>query len=531
MTNTDPSGITEGGDWYVIDGGRQDYMNYWHHCKEVTIELSTTKLLDVENLNTYWNYNKNALLNYIKESLYGIRGIVTNQQNQPLYAKIEILNYDKDNSWITTDPDVGNYHRPINPGTYQVKYSADGYISQTHTITINSWNTIVRKDIVLEVAPLYTISGYVIDAKTGSPLSNVSISLENTSLSPVYTDNNGYYSLTNYQETYNIIVSKSGYTTILKSINLNANTNLDFALITSENYSFETGIPSEFTMSGDLPWTRVNTQAYQGHWSLKSGEIGNNASSTVTLTKTTLAGIISFYKKVSSEADYDKLHFYIDNVEQGTGWSGEIDWSKETYSISAGNHTFKWTYTKDGSQIGGTDDCWIDFIELPSQAPAQYTINFHVLYGTDNVTDATVHLLGYNTKNTDNQGIATFSNVYQTTGQITYSVNSPTYGQKTGTVQVSSNTNVEVQLKPLTINEQKQEFEIYPNPIADNYLNIFSSTSGTATISDISGKKLMQIIINQQKQQIDISQLQKGIYIIKFTNDSGSEKYIKLIKQ
>jgi len=37
FTSPYSSGITEGGDWYAISGGRQDYMNFVHHCKEVTL--------------------------------------------------------------------------------------------------------------------------------------------------------------------------------------------------------------------------------------------------------------------------------------------------------------------------------------------------------------------------------------------------------------------------------------------------------------------------------------------------------------
>ena len=530
MTDTYSSGVTEGGDWYVVEGSRQDFMNYYHNCREITIELSSTKLLECEYLNTYWNYNKNSLLHYIKETLYGIRGTVTNSQGQPLNAKIEILNHDKDNSWVTTNPVIGNYYRPIYPGTYQVKYSAEGYYSQTFSITINNWNSTVTKDVVLDALPQYTISGYVIDAKTGSPLQNVSISIENSSLPAVYTDNNGFYTLTYYQGTYNIIASKTNYLTTTKNVNFEANSNVDFALLQTEIYSFETNIPSEFTMSENQAWYRDNSQHYDGNWSLRSGAIDNNQSSTVTLTKTTTAGTFSFYKKVSTEYGYDKLQFYIDNVEQGSGWSGEIDWSKQSYTVTAGTHTFKWTYKKDYSQTGGADACWIDLIELPVQAPAQYTVSFHVLYGTDNVTDATVQLLGYGSKTTNSSGIASFTNVYQTTGQLSYIVYSATYGQKTGSVQVSGTTNIDVQLKPVSVNEIQSDFLIYPNPVFQNYINFVSSSKGIATINDISGKLLMEIKVEQENQTIDISQLQKGMYLILFTNDNGKIVQ-KLIKQ
>jgi hypothetical protein len=65
------NGITNGYAWYQAIGSRQDYMNYYHYCKEVTLELSTTKKVDAENLPDYWNYNKQALLDYLDQVKYG----------------------------------------------------------------------------------------------------------------------------------------------------------------------------------------------------------------------------------------------------------------------------------------------------------------------------------------------------------------------------------------------------------------------------------------------------------------------------
>ena len=72
---------------------------------------------------------------------------------------------------------------------------------------------------------------------------------------------------------------------------------------------------------------------------------------------------ISFYRKVSSEFDYDFLKFYIDEKRKGK-WSGEQEWSLEEYPISPGQHSFKWTYEKDSSVSDGSDCAWIDLIEL-----------------------------------------------------------------------------------------------------------------------------------------------------------------------
>lgn len=61
------SGYTAGGDWYVISNGRQDYINYYHNCRELTMELSSDKMLDCELLPEYWRFLQHSLVNYIEE--------------------------------------------------------------------------------------------------------------------------------------------------------------------------------------------------------------------------------------------------------------------------------------------------------------------------------------------------------------------------------------------------------------------------------------------------------------------------------
>ncbi len=37
-------GVTNGYDWYTTSGNRQDFMNWYHGCREVTLELAEAKL-------------------------------------------------------------------------------------------------------------------------------------------------------------------------------------------------------------------------------------------------------------------------------------------------------------------------------------------------------------------------------------------------------------------------------------------------------------------------------------------------------
>jgi len=132
FTDVSSNGITEGGDWYVIFGGRQDYMTYFKQAREFTLELSSAFFLDVDELPSRWNYNYNSFLLYMEQSLYGIRGLITDSSTEePIEAKVEIEGHDDDNSFVFSSLPVGNYHRLIYEGIYDVTYSKTGYISQT----------------------------------------------------------------------------------------------------------------------------------------------------------------------------------------------------------------------------------------------------------------------------------------------------------------------------------------------------------------------------------------------------------------
>ena len=62
-----PAGYVNGGDWYVISNGRQDYFNYYHNMREITMELSTVKKLATNLLDHYWRVESQSLINYIEE--------------------------------------------------------------------------------------------------------------------------------------------------------------------------------------------------------------------------------------------------------------------------------------------------------------------------------------------------------------------------------------------------------------------------------------------------------------------------------
>ena len=143
-------GIINGALWYMIGGGRQDYMNGYAQCREVTIECSNPKLPNANQLPTYWTYNKEGIFAYMTQCLYGIHGTVTDRATgQPLDATITIEGHDDEYSFVESHLPAGDYHRPIKGGTYQVTFTKNGYYPQTHTITVADGET-VNFDVQLD---------------------------------------------------------------------------------------------------------------------------------------------------------------------------------------------------------------------------------------------------------------------------------------------------------------------------------------------------------------------------------------------
>lgn len=121
----------------------------------------------------------------------------------------------------------------------------------------------------------------------------------------------------------------------------------------------------QWVFAGNAEWQLTEFQPYEGTLCAVSGNIGNNQTSELLLDIEVLSdGQISFFKKVSSEAGYDFLEFYIDNTKMGS-WSGTDSWSEEMFDIPAGLHTLRWTYSKDYYVSGGMDCAWIDYIIFP----------------------------------------------------------------------------------------------------------------------------------------------------------------------
>ena len=114
-------------------------------------------------------------------------------------------------------------------------------------------------------------------------------------------------------------------------------------------------------------FTVTTNTPYEGSYGAESGNNSNKHLLWCAISTTvnySAPGILKFWKKVSSEANFDFLTLYIDDVAVGQ-WSGEVAWSQSSFVIdTAGDHTFKFEYSKDEAVEAGSDKAWIDYIEF-----------------------------------------------------------------------------------------------------------------------------------------------------------------------
>ena len=332
------------------------------------------------------------------------------------------------------------------------------------------------------------------------------------------------------------------------------------------------------------PWELTNEESHSGNYSARSkrwtyNNPGNNKNSSMTFEWTSsVDDSITFYAKVSSEANYDKLYFSIDNNVLMEMSGTNVDWTRKAYFVPAGTHTFKFNYRKDYSQSLGSDCGWIDDIHLPANGTVHQYIIDSVCAGETYIVDGTTiataslqpnefHLATDTADNTirhimlyvaaipevtivggdvtiregetvrlmaqgaeryqwNNGANTPVIDVYPTT--ITeYSVtgwNGKCSATSTTTITVSGTIGIEVAEKGIS------DILLYPNPAKESVI-ISCKDMQMAIISDINGRQIMKQTISGDNAMLNISSLHEGLYIIQIRLENGNYKAAKFLKK
>lgn len=348
--------------------------------------------------------------------------------------------------------------------------------------------------------------------------------------------------------------------------------------------TFESNNFTEFAWSnGNNPWEITTSEVYAGNYSARSKSNLNNSSSSELSIPMNLAqaGTISYFRKVSSESDWDKFAFYIDGSKKEE-LSGEVEWGQASFNVSAGNHTFKFVYTKDGSISNGSDCAWIDNIIFPNQGQNMtptspiLTIDHYDIEGTfaNNIVlngdEPVIKVIFKNQGNTVATNIqATLTtadndisiNSNGTSSTIDYpsmAINSSKTAQyniaKLGEITESNNIMFDFALScgdvttscPIMLTYLNGEnpgpssvetttstsLLIYPNPSSEQIHIQCSNNMKSVEVIDMTGRSVQRVDgIGDSNYILNISNLSQALYFVRVIDENNQQIISKIIKK
>lgn len=284
---------------------------------------------------------------------------------------------------------------------------------------------------------------------------------------------------------------------------------------------FESGSFGEnWTVSSTNPWQIV--AGGRGNFCAKSNNNGQHSSSgSMELQVNVLAaGELTFWYKVSSEQNYDKLHFYMDGQEKQV-WSGTIAWTEYSQPVTTGTHTFKWEYTKDGSVSSGDDCAWVDDVKFPPVnvitfiTPATNLVaeveGHNVNLTWDGAEDAVKYVVKRDGETLAEVTETEYSDTVEESGTYKYSVYAV---DAAGSMSAPISVIVDLDFAGVAEN-QNVKVNVFPNP-ANDMVNI--NVNGSFKYQLVNS--LGQVVRNGKatnKAAINVNDLNQGIYFLTIT--------------
>ncbi|XP_062490287.1 adipocyte enhancer-binding protein 1 isoform X1 [Pezoporus occidentalis] len=131
MTNA--MGIVQGAKWHPRAGSMNDFSYLHTNCLELSIYLGCDKFPHESELQQEWENNKESLLTFMEQVHRGIKGLVTDQQGEPIANATIVVGGINHNIRTASG---GDYWRILNPGEYRVSARAEGYNPSVKTCSV-----------------------------------------------------------------------------------------------------------------------------------------------------------------------------------------------------------------------------------------------------------------------------------------------------------------------------------------------------------------------------------------------------------
>ncbi|MCK4511038.1 carboxypeptidase regulatory-like domain-containing protein, partial [bacterium] len=373
--------VTNGADWYIVHGSCQDWCYDTRGEIDTTIEVSVSKDPPASSIDGIVADNIPAMLHQARMSGRGIRGMVTDADTgEPLYATISIPEIGKD---VYTDPDVGDYHRMVESGTYTVVCNVAGLPTQTEYNVSASLDTFVVVSFTFEVER-GTVNGYVHDTELSPIAATVELS-DLSGYSGATDPATGYYEILNVPVgTHDLLASEPGYSSVERS-----GVSVIDGTITSEDFTLEQAYFFDDIESGTSDWTgtwgTTSSYAHSPSTSMTDspgGNYPNNATTTMALnsgldlSESTTASLV-FWHLYNTESGYDYCLVEV-STNGGGSWtqvasySGLLsNWTEVTIDLDSyvGTSDFKVRFILDSDGWVQRDGWYVDDIHVFADQP------------------------------------------------------------------------------------------------------------------------------------------------------------------
>ena len=516
------NGITNGAQWYMIGGGRQDYMNGYAQCRELTIECSSSKLPNGSQMPTFWNINKNAIFAYVNQVLNGIHGTVVDAESKaPIGdATITLVGHDDQYSTVSTQLPGGDFHRPVKAGTYNVRITKNGYEAYETQVTVAD-----NQAVTIE-AQLVALEGIVADFVADVTAVAVGGSVH-------FTDNSWGAQLNSWAWEFE---GGTPATSTAQNPTVTYNEAGTFGVrltVTNANGESDTKyMPNYISAAEAYNMTNTTITTCDAMFYDNGGPDANytdNQDLTMTFLPASQGGTIeASFMSFDTEANYDHLYIY-DGTTSSASLIGEYNGGNNPGTVTATNAdgalTFRFTSDYSVNKSGWA--AHIRCLGVPMEVTASVE-NETIMVGQTNQLYASAlggsYQYTYLWSPAENLNDPTAQNPVFTateTGNFTYTV-TVNDGSETATASVSF-----VVVEDDNVEEiASEKVNVYPNPASSviNIDGIGSFQNLDVTIVNIHGQIVREEV---NSLEINVKDIDSGIYFVKINCDG--QQYLKKI--
>lgn len=126
-------GVTNGYQWYEVDGGMQDWSYFWHGDLQLTIELSGIKWPDYSQIDSFYKNNKGSLILFLTRVHQGA-GF---NFNAPKVGSVNITNLNNNDLVGTFKFSKAEFYKVLEVGHYKFEVTTDDGLNKSFDVKVS----------------------------------------------------------------------------------------------------------------------------------------------------------------------------------------------------------------------------------------------------------------------------------------------------------------------------------------------------------------------------------------------------------